>query len=168
VLTISQDEASHNHSKAVSGNDWEIRGTGEYEIGGVFITAIPTQGKDGINMAYIFDYGGVTVGHLGNISDVPKRSELEAFGSVNVALVPVGGENSLNAAKAAEVISLMEPGLVIPMHYKTDASTQKLDTLNRFLQEMGLSVDETAEESLKVSSTSIPDESKVVVLEVAS
>ncbi len=167
VVTISQDKAGHNYTKAVSGKDWEIRGPGEYEIGGVFITAIATKENGSSNLISIFDYGDVTVAHLGNISDVPKRSELEAFGSVNIALVPVGGGNSLNASKAAEVISLIEPGLVIPMHYQTSNGGKDLDTLNRFLQEMGLSSSESAEESLKVSKSSIPEESRVAVLKVS-
>ena len=49
----------------------------------------------------------------------PPRQEIEALGTVHVALVPVGGGGGLNAAKAAEVISLLEPGYVIPMHYST-------------------------------------------------
>lgn len=166
VVTVSQDLPGHNHVKAVTGKDWEIRGAGEYEIGGVFITAIATLGKDKKNLVSVFDFGDLTVGHLGNISDVPKRSELEAMGTVDVALVPVGGGKSLNAAKAAELISLLEPGIVVPMHYKTSESTQKLNLLTRFLQEMGLSKSEKPEESLKVTKTSVPEESRVVVLSV--
>ena len=166
VVTVSQDLPGHNHIKAVTGKDWEIRGAGEYEIGGVFITAIATLGKDKKNLVSVFDFGDLTVGHLGNISDVPKRSELEAMGTVDVALAPVGGGKSLNAAKAAELISLLEPGIVVPMHYKTPESTQKLNLLTRFLQEMGLSKSEKPEESLKVTKTSVPEESRVVVLSV--
>ena len=164
VVTISRDLPGHNHVKAVTGKEWEIRGAGEYEIGGVFITAIATATKDANNLVTVFDYGDITIGHLGNLADVPKRSELEAMGTIDVALVPVGGGKSLNAAKAAELISLLEPGFVVPMHYKTAATTQKLNTLSRFLQEMGLSKNEKAEESLKVTKSAIPEESRVVVL----
>lgn len=167
VLTVSQDVPGHNFEKAVSGKDWEIRGPGEYEIGGVFITAIATLDKEVKNLITVFDYGDLTVGHLGNIADVPKRSELEAMGTVDIALVPVGGGKSLSASKAAELISLLEPGFVIPMHYKTPESTKKLDSLNRFLQEMGLSSNEEALESLKVNKSGIPEESRVIVLSVS-
>jgi L-ascorbate metabolism protein UlaG (beta-lactamase superfamily) len=164
VVTISQDIPGHNHIAGVPGKEWEIRGAGEYEIGGVFITAVSTIGNDKKNLVTVFDYGDLTVGHLGNISDVPKRSEIEAMGTVNIALVPVGGGNSLNAAQAAEVISLLEPGFVIPMHYKTADSATKLNALNRFLQEMGLSKSEEAEDSFKITKASIPEDSRVVVL----
>jgi L-ascorbate metabolism protein UlaG (beta-lactamase superfamily) len=82
---------------------------------------------------------------------------------VRVALVPVGGGGGLNAAKAAEVVSLLEPGIVIPMHYHTAESKVKLASLNRFLKEMGLGNVEP-QESLKVSRSTVPDETRVVVL----
>jgi L-ascorbate metabolism protein UlaG (beta-lactamase superfamily) len=83
-----------------------------------------------------------------------------------VLLAPVGGGNALTAAKAAEVIALIEPGIVVPMHYKVEGSKLKLNPLKQFLQEMGLTK-EKAEASLKVTSSSVPDETKVVVLDVA-
>jgi L-ascorbate metabolism protein UlaG (beta-lactamase superfamily) len=116
------------------------------------------------NTIYVFDYDGITVAHLGDLKHAPTQSEIESLGTVNVALVPVGGGGALNAAKAAEVISMLEPNLVIPMHYSTPAAKISLDTLNKFLKEMGLSkVD--AQPSLKVTRSGLPDETHVIVLE---
>jgi len=84
---------------------------------------------------------------------------------VNVALVPVGDKESLNAAKAAEIIALLEPNIVIPMHYATPTSLIKLDPLSKFLKEMGIEKVEPVP-SLKVTSlSSLPEETRVVVLE---
>ena len=118
----------------------------------------------GRNMAYVFDYDGVTVAHLGNMNSVPTRTEVDALGTVDVALVPVGGTGSLNAAKAAEVISLIEPGIVVPMYYSTPDAKVKLNSLSQFLKEMGLGKNVEAEPSLKVTKSSIPEETRVVVL----
>ena len=93
-----------------------------------------------------------------------SQSQVEALGTVNIALVPVGAGNGLNAAKAAEVVSLLEPGIVIPMHFSTPASKIKLDTLDKFIKEMGLSNYEP-EPSLKITKSAIPTETKVVVLD---
>jgi L-ascorbate metabolism protein UlaG (beta-lactamase superfamily) len=86
------------------------------------------------------------------------------LGTVNVVLVPVGGGGGLNAAKAAEVISLIEPNLVIPMHYSTPASKLSLDSLNKFIKEMGLTKPST-QASLKVTRSALPNETHVVVLD---
>jgi L-ascorbate metabolism protein UlaG (beta-lactamase superfamily) len=82
---------------------------------------------------------------------------------VSVALVPVGGGGGLNAAKAAEVVSLLEPGYVIPMHFHTPGSELKLAPLSKFMKEMGLS-DIEPQSSLKVSRSTAPEETRVVVL----
>jgi L-ascorbate metabolism protein UlaG (beta-lactamase superfamily) len=83
---------------------------------------------------------------------------------VNVALVPVGGGGGLNAAKAAEMVSLLEPGIVIPMHYSVRGSFLKLAPLNKFLKEMGVA-ETPPEPSLKVTRSTIPSETRVVVLD---
>jgi len=70
----------------------------------------------------------------------------------------------LNAAKAAEVVSLLEPNIVVPMHYHTPAVKLQLDKLEKFLKEMGLHDAETVS-TLKVTRSGMPDETKVVVLE---
>ena len=65
----------------------------------------------------VFDMDGISVAHLGDIEQVPEQKEIEALGQVNILLTPVGGGNSLNAAQAAELVSLFEPNIVVPMHY---------------------------------------------------
>jgi len=169
IVTISHDAPGHNNVKAVKGTSHTITGPGEFEIGGVFITAIQTNGrnkkdKDELrNTLYVFDYEGITVAHLGDLKQVPSQTEVEALGAVNVALVPVGGGGGLNAAKAAEVISLLEPNIVVPMHYATKDSKLKLDSLDKFLKEMGHGKTEP-EDSLKVTRSGLPQETHVVVL----
>ncbi|MBP6178728.1 MAG: MBL fold metallo-hydrolase [Anaerolineales bacterium] len=170
IVTVSHDAPGHNFSDAVKGSTHVLTGPGEFEIGGVFIAAVQTDGsgkksKDKVrNTVYVFDYDGITVAHLGDLQQIPTQSEIELLGTVNVALVPVGGGNSLNAAKAAEVVSMLEPNLVVPMHYSTPDSKIKLDDLNKFIKEMGLSKP-AAQPSLKVSRSSLPAETHVVVLE---
>ncbi len=171
ICTVSHDSAGHNFVSAVKGEPRVITGAGEYEIGGVFITGIQTDGagkkKDGEirNTLYVFDYFGLTVAHLGDMSRVPSQTEVEALGPVHIALVPVGGGGSLNAAKAAEVISLLEPNIVIPMHYSTyHSKPENLEPLNKFTKEMGLSTIENLP-SLKVTLSSLPDETHVYTLE---
>ena len=177
IVTVSHDAPGHNHTDAVKGTSHVIDGAGEFEIGGVFITGVQTDGgnsgrkkakKDseapGRNTIYVFDYDGITVAHLGDLKEVPTQSEIELLGTINVALVPVGGGGGLNAAKAAEVISLIEPNLVVPMHYSTPAAKVSLDALNKFIKEMGLSKADT-QPSLKVTRSGLPNETHVMVLD---
>ncbi|QRN83076.1 MBL fold metallo-hydrolase [Chloroflexota bacterium] len=171
VVTVSCDRPEHNYIKGIRSKAFEITGPGEYEIGGVFITGVRINGgkhkkdSDEIrNTIYVMDYSGLTVAHLGELNSVPSQTEVEGLGEVHVALVPVGGETSLNAAKAAEVISLLEPRIVIPMHYGAPENKLELAPLSKFLKEMGLNQVETID-VLKLSSVNIlPEETRVMVL----
>jgi L-ascorbate metabolism protein UlaG (beta-lactamase superfamily) len=172
IVTVSHDAPGHNNTDAVKGTSHVIDGPGEFEIGGVFITGVQTDaaGKktkgELRNTLYVFDFDGITVAHLGDLKNVPTQAEVEALGTVNVALVPVGGGGGLNAAKAAEVVSLLEPNLVIPMHYSTPDAKVELDSLNKFLKEMGLGANTVEKQaSLKVTHSSLPEETHVVALE---
>jgi L-ascorbate metabolism protein UlaG (beta-lactamase superfamily) len=170
IVTVSHDAPGHHFTTAVKGVNMVIDGPGEYEIGNVFVTGVrsvrsgKTAADDPVNTLFVFDYEGVTVAHLGDLRWVPTQTEIEALGNVNVALVPVGGGGGLNAAKAAEVVSLLEPGIVVPMHYNTPDCNLKLDPLSKFLKEMGLGKLQP-ESSLKLSASTVPDETNVVVLE---
>jgi L-ascorbate metabolism protein UlaG (beta-lactamase superfamily) len=165
VVTISHDAKGHNYVKGVSGRRHVLRGPGEYEIGGVFITGISTIEKAGEsqNVLFLFHFGDLTIAHLGDMTKVPTQTQTEALEQVNVLLVPVGGGKSLNAAKAAELVSMLEPSIVIPMHYKIPKLKLDLESVDRFLQEMGVS-DPGEESSLKITASSLPEESRVVLL----
>ena len=139
IVTVSCNDLGHNNLSAVKGGAFEITGPGEYERGSVFITGIQTtphspDSKTLRNTLYVLDYGKLTVLHLGKISSVPSQSLIESLGNINIALVPVGEGGALNASKAAEVISMLEPNIVIPMHYETPHSKLGLDPLSKFLK----------------------------------
>lgn len=176
IVTISHDSPMANNIKSITGAPYIITGPGEYEVGGVFITGVQMGGKRAgeddqsasfapqTNTLYTFDYDALTVAHLGNVGRVPTQAEIEALGTVNVALVPIGSSHGLNAARVAELISMLEPNIVIPMHYTPSARSLPLDALSKFLKEMGLSEAETRP-SLKITSTALPEETKVIVLD---
>lgn len=166
VVTISHDAPGHNFAHAVSGAEHILDGPGEYEIGSVFITGIATPSKNGKfnNIIYVFDFNGLTVAHLGDIGEVPSQKQIEDLELVNVLLVPVGGGSSLNAARAAELVSMIEPNIVIPMHYAIPKLSTKLDPLDKFLKEMG-ATDAKQEALFKVSGMDgLPEQTEVVIL----
>ncbi len=173
MVTISCDKPAHNYVKAIRGSAFEITGPGEYEVGGVFVTGVLINGSKRQklpdymrNTVYVIEYNSVKIAHLGELNDVPSQTEVEGLGEVNIVLVPVGGKTSLNAAKAAEVISLLEPSIVIPMHYDIHDDKIGLEPLPKFLKEMGLTEVET-EESIKITSANVlPEETRVMVLDI--
>jgi L-ascorbate metabolism protein UlaG (beta-lactamase superfamily) len=112
----------------------------------------------------MYEFGQLTVCHLGALTHIPSQEHVQALNTVDVLFVPVGGgERSLNATRAAEIVSLVEPKLVIPMHFQTGELPLPLDGVDRFLKEMGVGRVEPVDE-VKVSEASLPGETQVVVL----
>ena len=168
-VVVTHPHASHNYLKGVKGSPKVIDGPGEYEIQGIFITGIASyhdrrKGRDrGKNTIYLFDFEGLTVCHLGDLGQVPTRSQVEDLSDIDILLLPVGSHTTINAAEASEVISLLEPRVVIPMHYRTEAMGKSpLDSVDRFLKVMG--VKGTPQERLKVTKSTLPDDMQVVLL----
>ena len=169
IVTVSYDDPTCRYTSGVRGPFKLLDSPGEYEIGGVFITGIPTFADKkhgalrGENIVFTFDFGPLTVCHLGHLGHVPTQSQVEDLGTVDVLLVPVGGGGSLTPAQASEVISLFEPHIVIPMLYTVKGLQVKLGTLKRFLREMGQEKI-TAQDALKVTRSSLGEGTQIVVL----
>jgi L-ascorbate metabolism protein UlaG (beta-lactamase superfamily) len=176
IVAVSHDHPHHNYVAAVKGDFKVVNSPGEYEIKSVFISGIatyPSKGKrrgeasetsdEGRNIIFVFEFDGLTICHLGDLAQVPTQTQVEALSDVDVLLVPVGGGTSLNATQAAEIISRIEPYIVIPMHHKTSAISLKLDKVDKFLKEMGAPRIEPVD-ALKVTKSSLPQQTQVVVL----
>ncbi len=169
IVTISHDHPESSYTQAITGDPKVIAGPGEYEIAGVLLTGSRTDHgaarADGRprNIAYVIDLDDLRVCHLGEIWIVPHADDVATLGWADVLLIPVGGGRALDYARAAETVSLLEPKLVIPMQYKTEASTGDLETADRFLREMGAE-GKTPEARLSVTRRDIPGDTTVILL----
>lgn len=175
LVTVSHARPGHSSVERVTGEPKVLRGPGEYELHNVFITAATTyhrRHKDQPlerNVVFFFDFGDFTVGHLGDVGEVPAQSEIEELniGEVDVLMVPVGGGDTLDPTRAVEVIGMFEPKIVIPMHYQQPELTapwaQQLEPVDKFLRELGVSAPEP-QEMLKITKSSLPEETQVALL----
>ncbi len=170
IVTISHHHSNHDYTKAVAGSPVVLDAPGEYEIHGAFITAVPTYHDDqkgserGRNLAFIVEMEDIRVCHLGDLGHAPTAEQAEEMTGADVLLVPVGGGTTIDGAKAAEVVNLLEARLVIPMHYRTEALKDGLDPPDRFLKEMEVTSLEP-QPKLSVNRSGIPSETQVVLLD---
>ncbi len=178
IVTLSHDKPGHNSVDRVAGEPKVLRGPGEYEIKNVFITGATTfhrRRKDQAperNVVFFYDFGDLTVGHLGDLGEIPTQSEIEELnlGEIDVLMVPVGGGETLDPTRAVEVIGMFEPRLVIPMHYhQTELSAlwaTNLEPVDKFLRELGTTAPEP-QEMIKFTKSSLPEETQVALLSMS-
>ena len=175
VVTISNDHPHHAGLSGIEGRPKVLRGPGEYEIGGALIWGVRTSSRaDGAatgsparNTAFIIQLEELTVCHLGDVSKAPlSPEELTHIKDADVLLIPVGGNCTINASQAAEVVAQVEPKLIVPMHYATAETRGQivLDEVERFCKELG-ATEAAARPRLSITPTALPAEPTVVLLE---
>lgn len=168
IVTVSHDHPHHNAVSAVKGEPFVISSPGEFEVRGVFVTGVWSFADDkggkeqGRNNIFLFHLDDLSVCHLGSLGHTLNSRQVEALGSIDVLLVPLGGQAALPAAKVSEVISQLEPRVVVPMHYPAngDAATH----LEPFMKEMGLK-EWTTQDKLALKAADLGETTQVMVLE---
>lgn len=170
IVTVSHDHDNHSYVKAVAGTPRVVDGPGEYEMHGAFITGISTfhdsekGAQRGRNLCFILEMEDIKVCHLGDLGHAPTAEQAEEITGADVLLVPIGGVSTIDGARAAEIVSLLEARLVIPMHYKTEALKEQLEPPDRFLKEMGVTTVEPLPK-LSITRSSIPSDTQVMLLD---
>ncbi len=169
IVTISRDspDGEDKVDKLLGGEPKVLRGPGDYEVRQVLVTGLPTSHNGTRNVAFFLDFAGLTVGHLGELGQAPSQRLVEELGDIDVLLAPVSGPQTPDVSLIAEVISLLEPRIVVPMHYLHEnlqsESTESPEPVARFLTELGIS-DPEVTDTLKLTKHSLPEETQVVLM----
>ena len=173
LVTISHQHNDHNQSELVKGTHRVIDGPGEYEIMGVSIIGISTFHDNkkgelrGKNTVYVIEIDNLRLAHLGDLGHQLSDKELQIMGSIDIVMIPVGGEYTLNVQAAVEVARAIEAKITIPMHYQMKGLNKKtfgkLTDATHFTRDLGLPVEKL--NKLAIKRDSLGEENKVVILE---
>lgn len=98
-----------------------VGGTREFEFGSVRITpAVHGSGvPGGLACGFIIDFWGQTVYHAGDTGLFGDMELLGELVDIDLALLPIGGNFTMDAGDAVEAVAMLDPEMVIPMHYDT-------------------------------------------------
>jgi len=170
IVTVSHQHEGHSYVQGIGDGPRLVTGPGEYEISGVLIIGIATfhdreKGRQrGRNTVYVMEVDEISVCHLGDLGHVLTAEQVEEIDNVDVLLLPVGGVSTIDAPMAAELVRQLEPKVVIPMHYKTQALSWKLEPVERFLKEIGVK-EVSPQPKLSVTRSSLPASTQVFLLD---
>jgi L-ascorbate metabolism protein UlaG (beta-lactamase superfamily) len=126
IVTVSHDHADHNNTAAVKGKPEVVRGVGVHKVKGVEIKGISTSHDEasgsqrGPNTVFCFTLDGVRVCHLGDLGHDLAAGSLAEIGPVDVLMIPVGGNFTIDANAASRVADRIAPKVVIPMHFQNE------------------------------------------------
>ena len=172
IVTASRPDAEHAFTDAVTPPFRLLDAPGEYEIGGVLLNGVNTtkkaKGREGEaaarNVAFVVEIDELRVCHLGDLDHTPGQDLIEELSDIDILLTPVGGHGALDAEAAAEVISLLQPRIVVPIRYRTEAASVPLEPLDPFIKQLGREAPQ-AQAKLSVTRTNLPEETQLVVLD---
>jgi L-ascorbate metabolism protein UlaG (beta-lactamase superfamily) len=114
----------------------------------------------------LIEIEGMVVCHLGDLGHALTEEQAEAMPNVDVLLVPVGGGDVLDPARAAEVVGQLEPKVVIPMQFATEQGDRDLKTLEPFCKELGVEPP-AAEDKLVLRQSDLGETLRVVQLAIS-
>lgn len=169
AITVSHDHPDHCHIGGKHKSAKLIQSAGQHQAGEVGITGFPafhdqSQGSErGKDIMFLFKADGVTVCHCGDLGHLPDDQTVKDIGPVDVLLIPVGGFYTIDAAEADQVISMLKPRVVIPMHYKTEKLGFDIATVEPFVRGKN-NVINIGESEVEIDSGKLPRETEVWVL----
>lgn len=146
-----------------------IQGPGEYEKEGVTIQGFLTKSQYGLqagtheamNTVYAVKLEGMTLVHLGALSDPMLAQEArEAIDEIDILFVPVGGDGVLSAPEAAKLATVLEPSIIIPMHW---SGIGEATALEAFVKETGSEAERVDKLTIKKKDVAEKDGAIIVI-----
>lgn len=173
MVLSSHSHKDHNFASVVSfsqGKPMVFDRPGEYEVAGAVVTGINsfhdnTEGSErGANTIFHLLFDGLDIVHLGDLGQGKLTEEqIAQIGQTDILLIPVGGTYTIDSKAALDIISQLEPKIIIPMHYNIEGLKFELENVDGFLKEMGAE-GVVPQPKLSITKDKLPEEPQVVLL----
>ena len=76
--------------------------------------------KRGPNKIHVLEAHGMRIVHFGDLGCMLTNEQIDILNKADLLMIPVGGFYTIDAVQAREIVSVLEPKVVIPMHYRSD------------------------------------------------
>ncbi len=175
LVLISSQLLDEGAVDGLPGSSKLVYEPGAYEFKGIKIQGISIAhdrkgGKQfGMNTAWKWKQGGVNILHLGGAAAPISIEQKILMGQPDVLFIPVGGSaKAYNAQEAKQAIEVLNPKLIIPTHYRTQAADPAacdIAPLDEFLSLMqGVPVLRSSNDSINIVSGKLPASTTIQVL----
>jgi len=174
IITISHSHYDHNNATALKGEPSIIDAPGEYSIKNIQIEGVDSfhdkkEGSErGRNAIFIIKSEDLKICHLGDLGHILSEDQVEKIGDIDVLMIPVGGKYTISPKEAENVVSQLEPKIILPMHYKIkDLKIEGLEDEKRFCAEIGISVEKNVSK-LNIRKKDLDEmENKIILMSIA-
>jgi L-ascorbate metabolism protein UlaG (beta-lactamase superfamily) len=173
IVVISHDHRDHSDLSHIKGDYTMVDTAGVHKIGDVTLTGIKTWhdhcdgAQRGESLAFLLSVNGLRLCHMGDVGCVPSDDVLEQLKGVELLLIPVGGNYTVDAKEAMVIIDAITPNIIIPMHFKTPECNLEIAPLYDFLEQArGIyDISHPGKAYLKIDKATLKKRTRVVVME---
>jgi L-ascorbate metabolism protein UlaG (beta-lactamase superfamily) len=122
VVLISHDHDDHANGRYLFEDAHVLDSPCKEGFSGIEFTGLKAfhddfEGKRmGLNVVFVFELNGVRFAHLGDLGHLLSDEQLENMGDIDVLIVNIGRSDE----RVDKHIAMVEPRVVIPMHYHID------------------------------------------------
>ena len=174
VLVSHLNPKYHSHWDAATGAPRRLNGLdfagdpGGMDAHGVNFRAIPVWEAPArtvpVSMPY-FQSGGISICHSGDLGEALSPEEAAPIHGIDVFLAVAGGPPTISLPDMKAAIDLIQPRIVIPMHYQNGKVNLPLQPVDDFLALFAPSqIVRHSTPTLKLCPEDLPSEMRVVVL----
>ena len=169
IVISSNSDPKHSNTSAISGTPRIIKGPGEYEVSHFYITGTGTAGTDDeqigtpINTIYTIRVEGLVISHLGALNKKLPAAQMDTLRQTQILIAPISGEGSLNKSDLQEVVSAIQPRILIPVQHGS-SGPEGLQQPQEILTDLGITEFPDPAPRLNVTETNLPAELQIQML----
>lgn len=173
LVLISSQLLDEGAAENLPGNPRILYEPGVYQVGGIQLQGISlahdrVDGRRfGSNVAWQWTQSGIKILHLGGAAGPIALEQKILMGSPDLALVPVGGgPKAYDPQEAKQAVNVLNPKVVIPTHFRTqaaDGSACEIVAVDDFLGLMdGMKVRRVNTDTITINSADLPQNGPVI------
>lgn len=168
VVTVSHQHWDHNAVEDISGAPQVFSDPGFYQWKGIDIRGIPSfhdqnSGRErGRNTIFKISAEKINLLHLGDLGHLLSLETVAEIGAVDILMLPVGGTFTIGADEAYAIVGLLQPRIVIPMHFQTPHLSFRLAPVEEFTSKFEKMLKLPG---LEINSQNLPEQTQIIVLD---
>ncbi|KAF2955180.1 MBL fold metallo-hydrolase [Marinitoga sp. 38H-ov] len=140
IITESHQHFDHNAHHLFKNKFVLINTPGNHILNNLEITGLKTyhdktHGHErGENIIFKFEFSdGIKLAHCGDLGHIPDKDTLKELEDIDIIMIPVGGYYTIDAKQAKEIVDILKPKIIIPMHYKTNFIDFPISFVDEFI-----------------------------------
>jgi L-ascorbate metabolism protein UlaG (beta-lactamase superfamily) len=168
IVALSNPQTSSmSHVAGIQGEPFIMNTPGEYSLKAAALYALGWHASDNTERSLQrWKIEGMTLLHLGALERALSDEELAKLErtDIDILLVAVGGGSGLDTRQALQLVTTVEPRVVIPIHYQLPRLREKLTSVAQFAKEMGISQPKQAESKFTIRANKLPQQDVQTVI----